>query len=767
MNIKYLLILLGFAMLSFEGIAQIQLLKGHIYDAQSRQPLQDAELKTSSGQLLCKSDAKGYFELLLPQKEKQFKILLVGYKEQLVKVDVGVKAFNIQLETDGVSLNEVRVSSYNGHKTNKETAGAVAQFTARDIARGSGVSLQPALNAIPGVRMEQSTLSEARISIRGNGVRAGYGIRNVKVYVNEIPVTEADGTTRIEALDVNSIGRAEVIKGPASSIYGAGTAGVINFQLQRSPYQEQSLEVSGLAGAYGLRRLATTYRNGGDQVNSYVAYGWQAYEGYRAHSSDMRRFMTGNFQFFPDQKRMVTLLLNRTTQHSQIPGSLTAEQFAQNPLQANAGNLDKAAARYQNWTRIGLGQQYTFNEHFSNHTSVFTYFYDLNHPLTYAYLRNTYQSYGGRTRFTFDPGFTTLSTRFTAGAEYNQGFTKGTQYVNNHGVEGAISGNIDYENTQYSLFYQSETSLGKHTLLTLGMSYNSLNYNAHDYLKPHQSGIKKFEPQATPRIALSHHFGEALSLHGSISTGFSPPSSSEIKTVDGSINRILQAEKGINYEINAKGNFLKSRLQYDLALFKMDMKGELIAQSVQQGITIYNNAGKTSHDGVELALSYPLIKPEDEQPISSLRPFATLTYSDFTFKDYQVLNAQNEVTSSFNGNQLTGIAPWVWNAGLDVESNIGVYFYGNYFYSDALPMNDANTAEHPAYGVLNAKIGYRKMIGKSFEVNLYMGVDNVLNESYSSIVSLNAVGYGGAAAPYFNPSPKRNGYGGLNVKWLF
>ncbi len=232
-----------------------------------------------------------------------------GFKTQLIRLSPAVPELNIQLDADGLSLNEVRVAGYNGNKTIKETAGGVALITARDISRGTGVSLQPALNAIPGVRMDQSTLSEARISIRGNGVRSSFGMRNVKVYVNEIPVTEADGTTRIEALDINSIGRAEVIKGPASSIYGAGTGGVLNFQLQRSPYQEQSMEVSALAGAYGLHRLATTYRNGGDKMNSYVSYGWQEYEGYRQHSNDMRRFMTGNFQLFPSDKHIITLVI--------------------------------------------------------------------------------------------------------------------------------------------------------------------------------------------------------------------------------------------------------------------------------------------------------------------------------------------------------------------------------------------------------------------------------------------------------------------------
>src|SRR5690606_13199668 len=204
------------------------------------------------------------------------------------------------------------------------------------------------------------------------------------------------------------------------------------------------------------------------------------------------------------------------------------------------------------------------------------------HPLAYAYIRNYYQSYGGRTRFTYDPGFTSLSTVFTLGAEFNQGLTKGSQYVNEHGVEGAINANIDNQNTYYSIFYQSETTLGPQTLLTLGLGINRLQYRVHDYLKSQQSGLKRFDPQATPRIALSHTFHEALSLHASVSTGFTPPTGSEIKTVDGSINPSLQAEKAINYELNAKGGLLQSRLSYDLALFRMVMSGELIAQSVHQ-----------------------------------------------------------------------------------------------------------------------------------------------------------------------------------------
>src|SRR5690606_9338187 len=182
-----------------------------------------------------------------------------------------------------------------------------------------------------------------------------------------------------------------------------------------APYGERSQEVSGLAGSYGLNRIATVFRSGGDKVNSFVSYGWQEYTGFRNHANDMRRFVTGNFQFFPDDRQIITALVSRSTQHAQIPGSLTAGQAAADPTQSNTGNQDKAAGRYQNWTRIGIGQQYRLTDRLSSSTSLFTYFYDIDHPLPFAYIRNYYQSYGGRTRLTYDAGFPMLPTIFIIG----------------------------------------------------------------------------------------------------------------------------------------------------------------------------------------------------------------------------------------------------------------------------------------------------------------------------------------------------------------
>ena len=177
--------------------------------------------------------------------------------------------------------------------------------------------------------------------------------------------------------------------------------------------------------------------------------------------------------------------------------------------------------------------------------------------------------------------------------------------VTNKGVKAIENYNSDteYKNTLYSFFVQSLTELTPKMHLALGVNYTGLTYDYSDYLFTERSGKKKMDAEPSPRIALSYEFGDFLSLHGSMSSGFSAPTTNEIRNVDGSVNRDLKSQKAINYEVNAKGSFFGKRLNYDLALYEMDMKNELIPQAVQQGITIYRNSGKTKHRGIELALA--------------------------------------------------------------------------------------------------------------------------------------------------------------------
>lgn len=746
------------------AFAQTYIITGRVSDLQSHQFLSGVTIQATDGTGSTVTDNNGVFHLKTDRPSGLLRLSATGYKPQEVKYRKG-QDMNIQMEVDVKVLNEVRVTAYGDGRSVKQTAGGIALITGVQMRQGDGTSMQQAMNSVPGVRMDHSHGEDSKISIRGEGVRSPWGNRSIKIYVNDIPLTETDGTSRLEALDVSDLGRAEIIKGPASSLYGGGVGGVIKFQLERAPYQEESVEAAAMFGEYGLNRQTLTYRNGGEKLNSYVSIGRQQTDGYRQHSSDERNFIAGNFQWFPSSNRTITLLVSRTIQNALIPGPLTATQMKEDPRQAPAEYIDKNASREHKWTRVGIGQKYIFNNHLSNSSSVFTYFYDLHHPLPFGIINSTYQSFGGRTRFDYNPDFEDLPTTFTIGGEFTQTFNMGNIYYNEHGIENGLMSNTDYHNKGYSVFYQSETELGRLANLVFGISLNGLTYRALDRLHPAQSGVKNFNAQVSPRVAISHDFGEWLTLHGTISSGFTNPASDQIQNPDRSINKGIQAEKGINYEIDAKGNLFNGRFGYDLALFIMDMKGELIGQSLPFGVNVFHNTGRTKHQGAELGLSYQLLRDSDNRFINSLFLHTALTASHFRFIDYKVLDENGHVAATYDGNPLTGIAPWMFNGNINLETRVGFYANANLFFNDHYTMNDAATDYNPAYTVINAKVGYQKKLSTRFGINVYAGMQNIGNESYSSFTEINTPGYGGEPA-YFNPALPRNTYAGMSLKYF-
>jgi len=750
-----------------EVISQV-LVQGRVLDQVTREPLIAVNISVEGSSIGTSTDEDGRFELQLPEElanNAMLQIRFIGYIQSDIRIKDPDEFLNIEMQPDNIALNEVRVIGFDTNKKLQETAGSVALVTNKDFDRTNRVSLQPVLNTIPGVRMDQSNLTDARISIRGGGIRSNFGIRNIKIYLNEIPLTEADGFTRIEGLDVATVGRLEVIKGPASSIYGAGTGGVLNFQTQRAGFRENSLEFSSLGGSHGLRRLATTYRYGSDSFNAHITFGDQNFDGFREHNSDERQFFTGTLRFIPSEQQSFTILLSRTSQDTYIPGSLTADQVQENPKQANARNLAQQAGRFQNWTRVGVAHTYQFNESFSNVSSAFGSFYDMDHPLAFAIIRQPYQSFGGRTRFNFEPAMKTLETKFTLGGEFLNGLQDSKRFQNLGGTEGDLIFNQELDMTQYSIFAQTETELTNKTSIEFGLSLNKVEYDVTDLLISGNSGVRDFDLEFSPRVALVHVFSDAIALRGGVSQGFSPPTANELRDVDGSIRNDVDPETGTNYEIGARGNLLGG-LNYDVAVFHFRMKNQLIPQTVDLNNTIFVNAGRTNRNGFEGALSYTWAG-DSGSLISRFRPFINYTYSDFEFRDFRIRNESGTVLNDFSGNDVTGISPHTISAGFDIDTNPGFYLNTTYFFTDDAPIRDDNSVFNPSYQVVNTKIGYRAPVLSSFEVDVQFGVDNLFDEKFSSNISLNATGFGGAQPAFFNPSLDRNAYVGVGIKYLF
>src|SRR5690606_26590295 len=112
---------------------------------------------------------------------------------------------------------------------------SVGILTAAELHRINNTDNSIAMNMISGVQMQSATFNTNRISIRGIGARTPYGTNKIRAFFGNIPLTSGDSETTIEDLDIENLQQVEIIKGPLSSVYGAGLGGAILLTPGRSP----------------------------------------------------------------------------------------------------------------------------------------------------------------------------------------------------------------------------------------------------------------------------------------------------------------------------------------------------------------------------------------------------------------------------------------------------------------------------------------------------------------------------------------------------
>ncbi len=736
-------------------------IRGTVVDQETQSPLAGATILAEGNAGHATTDAQGRFTLAPSRQVGKITVRLIGYAPKEVTLPASGEALFIQMAPTNIMLNEVRVTDLAAERKLLKTPAAVSLLTAEDFNRNSGVNLQNTLNLTPGVLMNvRSSSSQSNILIRGIGTYSRFSIRGVKVYLNGIPLTDADGTTTLDDIDVMSLGRAEIVRGPASSIYGANLGGVVLLGTRKASYGTTSLGQSVTAGSFGLLRTNTTFTGAGDNANAYVSYGHQEVKGYREHSSSLKNFATVASDFFLNERQTVSVLANYGYINDNYAGELDSLTYHDSPTSAFAPYIAKDIGLQEELTRMAVSHSYNFTSDFSNATSLFAANVSKISPVEPRYSRSAQTKYGGRTMFTYQPTFGTIGARFDLGAEFNANYNVSKAYkISDDGVAGAIIGDNEVNAYQTNIFLQGQAEIIENTSLVAGASYNLVRYRNLDMLKPNLNGTSDFDPAITPRVALIHTFGDKISAFVQVSSGFSPPIASQITltgvNLPSYINTDLKPERNMSYELGSRGSFLDDRLGYDVTLFNMAVTDALVQQTVS-GVTAFVNAGKSTYTGAEIGASYLIFNEGDVSGISTLRPWVNFTYNKAKFDTY-VLGAND-----YSGKEVTGVAPTLMNAGLDLATDIGVYLNATYQYVGKMPMRDDNSIYSDPYSLLNAKVGYRLTLGGHIAGEVMAGVDNLTDTKYSGTLAFNA-----ADKRYYAPAVARAFYGGVTVNYLF
>lgn len=773
--VKGLILLL---LLAWTGAAGQQVLRGRVIDAESKTPLIGANiifLGTTFGTV---TETDGKFELAIPDielAEYKLEISHVGFASKQIVLDTLNKDSLLTVELIlGVGFaggDHILVAAPRIPVT-LNTPAPVMKLHLEDLQRDDNLTITPALNRIPGVYMQSGTLSTNRISIRGIGSRSPFGTAKIRAYLDEIPLTSGVGETSLEDIDLSLLQEVEIFKGPTASVYGAGLGGLIHLKsLNLADNQRSSAFAQAQIGSFGLWRTVTGVNWSGQKARLDLNYNKTHSDGWRANNAYDREGFTALSKVNVIKNGITTLLANYTRVKGFIPSSLSKNDFDKNPKKAAA--IWANIKGYEKYDKIitGISHQQSFSKSFSNTTSLFSTWRDAYEPRPFGILDENSVAVGGRTRFDFSPNVAPNSIRrqddtspianrrYSLGGEVFSENYNWQNYQLHKNTDGSVSEDTLLQDNKekrfyYNIFAEAEWRLNKWTL-NAGINMNQTHYNLTDQLLTDGndlSGEYQFKTILSPRIGIIYRPKSEINIYGTVSHGFSPPTLEETLTPSGAINPDIQPEQGWNFEIGSRGSNIMGKLSYEITFYTMQIKDLLVARRTAIDQYIGVNAGRTVHNGIETYLHYDILNNK------TLQIFVGYTLADYKFKDF--VDGDND----YSGNQLTGTSPHIISAGLDLdEPKTGIYGNLTFQFTDAIPVNDANSIYSNAYKLFNSKLGWRKNIGSKWNLDLYTGVNNIFDEKYASMLQINALG---PAFRYYYPGLPRNFYGGFLLKFI-
>lgn len=351
---------------------------------------------------------------------------------------------------------------------------------------------------------------------------------------------------------------------------------------------------------------------------------------------------------------------------------------------------------------------------------------------------------------------TVLNWKWDLGIEWQQTKSRIANYDNDLGNKGLLQTSDDLKASNNFIFSQFSTLIKSRLGIEAALSLNNYQYQFKNTFPDSQNAFttKKLNPQLMPRIGISYRIIRNLVWRASVSKGYSPPTLAELRPSDNSIYSGLQSEYGWNYETGFRFNSLNRRWYADIVVFKFDLKHAIVRRVNDSGEEYFINAGGTNQLGLEFQLSRELVKHRTQGFIRGMDVQNSFTYYDFTFTDY----SNNSI--SYSENKLTGVPKFVNVASLKLLFSKGFNLFLSYNYTDKIPLNDANSVYASSYQLLGSKLNWEYTCKNQSNFQLFVGVENILNVSYSLGNDLNAFGN-----RYYNPAPGRTYYFGTQLRF--
>ena len=620
-----------------------------------------------------------------------------------------------------------------------------------------GLQLDEALNRIPGVFAQNryNFAQDVRLSIRGFGARAPFGIRGLRILQDGIPETTPDGQSQVDALDLLNVDSIEVLRGPNAALYGNATGGVV--ALRTLDGREPRGHGGGvLGGGDGFQRveLASEARSGS---GSYSLTGHDLrYDGYRRQAQAEKRLLRlhGTQAFDAGDLRLHLRYLDAP--ETEDPGALTASEVAADRRAAAplALRLDSGQA----------AEQLTLGAHWRQPLAdgvlrIGTFLTQRDYAQQLPFFGSSQVAYerrfhGVHLGYERDIG----PTRTLFGLDLEDQRDQRTRNCINAALEAScappgapVAGPLALDQEERArtrgLFVQTDTLLGTDWNLALGVRHDRMRFSIDDRLQSGDvdlSGRRSFdETSATAGLIWHWHREHRAFVNGA--SAFETPTFTELANPAGTggFNPDLGPQEARSLELGLRGE--KGPLSYELTAYSTRVRGELVPYQLgtADGRTYYSNAGRTAREGLELAL--------DLRPTPRWNLRAALALNDFRYREFR-----DVAGASQDGNRLPGLPRH--QAFLEAAWRDGPWFViADALHTGRRYADNANTVEVGAQTTVNLRLG-RHWDHGPLRVEGFVAVNNVLDAANIDNIRINA-----SFGRYFEPAPERYFFGGLRL----
>ena len=625
--------------------------------------------------------------------------------------------------------------------------------------------LDESLSRLPGVVVlnRYNYSLDQRVSLRGAGSRANFGLRGVKVLLDGVPQTLPDGQSQLTNLDLALVDRVEVLTGSAGALYGNASGGVVSFSTETRP-EPLWARARLVGGSFGTTKWTTAGGGLWGGTSAVAAVSGLDTDGFRQHgkAEAIQAFGKVDLTLSPSSTLGIRASV-ADAPHAENPGALTAAEYAVRRDSAAGNNILRGADKDVSQQQLSLRWRWFNGAGTEVEAIAFGLHRKLLNPLATPPPPPTSPPAG--TYNTIDRNAVGLrlsgilpvgaTVRLTLGADAQR---MRDDRRNERSNAGAPTGNLlaDQRETVNEIgpFVQLHWNPADRVLLLGALRYDRLVFRVEDHLLSDgvDNGGRRVMENASGSLGASVRLAPEATLYANAATSFESPTTTElVNQSNGTVgfNTALGPQRTWSTELGLRG-YSGRRFDYSLAAFTGRIKDAIVQARETDGRAFFENAGSVRNFGIEAGVGAGLL------PWIAVR--GAWTWAHYEFDEYRLRNGSDEIV--LDGNSLAGVPRHFFRATATITRGplvveLDQTTVGKMFADDAneQPVNGWGA------GVTSLRVS-GKLTSRRLVLEPFAAVNNLWDRRYVGSVNIN-----GAFGRVLEPAPGRNAYVGMEVSW--